>query len=247
MPQRSRGNSKKKDRRRGSGLTGRNMRVRIKNARGRKLSSTRWLDRQLNDPYVQAARKQGYRSRASFKLLQLDDRFGFLARGHRIIDLGAAPGGWTQVAVERTQPHESGGMIVAIDIQEIEPILGAKNMVLDICDAHAAECLRAALGGQADVVLSDMAAPVTGHKSTDHLRTMALCEEALLVAVETLVSGGVLVMKAFAGGAHQDLMGAIKRNFQTVRTVKPDASRSESPETYIVAIGFRRRDPKAKR
>ena len=241
MSRQFRGNGNKKGRASGGGLIGRNSRVRVKNARGRKLSSTRWLDRQLNDPYVQAARKHGYRSRASFKLLQLDDRFGFLARGHRIVDLGAAPGGWTQVAVERTKPQESGGKVIAIDVREIEPIAGAENLVLDICDAQAPEILKVALGGGADVVLSDMAAAVTGHKSTDHLRTMALCEEAHSFAVETLVLGGVFVMKAFAGGAHGELMAAVKKDFETVRTVKPDASRSESPETYVVAMGCRAR------
>lgn len=247
MSRRSRGNGNKKGRGGRGSLTGRNARVRVKNARGRKLSSTRWLDRQLNDPYVQAARKNGYRSRASFKLLQLDDRFGFLARGHRIVDLGAAPGGWTQVAVERTKPQENGGEILAIDVMEIEPISGAKNIVLDICDAHAPECARTVLGGEADVVLSDMAAAVTGHKSTDHLRTIALCEEAHKFAVNTLVPGGIFVMKAFAGGAHGKLMAAIKKDFETVRTVKPDASRPESPETYIVATGFRARNREAQR
>ena len=225
--------------RRGRGLTGRNMRVRVKTARGRKSSSTRWLDRQLNDPYVHEARKQGYRSRAAFKLLQLDDRFGFLARGQRVVDLGAAPGGWTQIVVERTGPTGSDGKVVAIDIQEMEPLAGAETLVLDICASDAPGRLRAVLGGTADVVLSDMAAAVTGHKSTDHLRTMALCEEAHVFATETLVDGGTLVMKAFAGGAHSDLMSAINKDFDNVRTVKPDASRPESPETYIVAIGFR--------
>ena len=237
MSRQFKGNGNKKGGGRGGGLIGRNSRVRVKNARGRKLSSTRWLDRQLNDPYVQAARKHGYRSRASFKLLQLDDRFGFLARGHRIVDLGAAPGGWTQVAVERTKPQESGGKVIAIDVREIEPIAGAENLVLDICDAQAPEILKVALGG-ADVVLSDMAAAVTGHKSTDHLRTMALCEEAHSFAVETLVLGGVFIMKAFAGGAHGELMAAVKKDFETVRTVKPDASRSESPENLRCCNGM---------
>ena len=231
-----------KGKRGGSGLTGRNMRVRVKTARGRKSSSTRWLDRQLNDPYVHEARKQGYRSRAAFKLLQLDDRFGFLKRGQRVVDLGAAPGGWTQIVVEKTRPEESGGRVVAIDIQEMEPMAGAESMVLDIQEPAAPNRLRDALGGRADVVLSDMAAAVTGHKSTDHLRTMALCEKAHAFAAETLVPGGTLVMKAFAGGAHADLMAAINKDFDKVRTVKPEASRQESPETYIVATGFRARE-----
>ena len=215
------------------------MRVRVKTARGRTSSSNRWLDRQLNDPYVQEARKQGLRSRAAFKLAQLDDQYKLLRRGQKVVDLGAAPGGWTQIAVERVQPDAGAGVVVAIDIQEMEPVGGAMIMSLDISDPAAPAQLLAALGGPADVILSDMAAAVTGHKSTDHLRTMALCEDAHAFACEGLVKGGTLVMKAFAGGAHGELMTAINRNFDKVRTVKPDASRPESPETYIVATGFR--------
>ena len=224
----------------GRGLPGRNMRVRVKTARGRTSSSTRWLDRQLNDPYVHEARKQGLRSRAAFKIAQLDDQYKLFRRGQKVVDIGAAPGGWTQIAVERVAPDESGGVVIAVDIQEMEPVGGATTMVLDINDPTAPALLMGALGGQADVILSDMAAPVTGHKSTDHLRTMALCEEAHAFACDALVAGGTLVMKAFAGGAHGELMTAINRNFDKVRTVKPDASRPESPETYIVATGFRR-------
>lgn len=223
----------------GRGLTGRNMRVRVKTARGRTASSTRWLDRQLNDPYVAEARKQGLRSRAAFKLVQLDDQYNLLRRGQKVVDLGAAPGGWTQIAVERIAPDESGGIVIAVDIQEMEPVGGAVIMCLDISDPAAPAPLIETLGGKADIILSDMAAPVTGHKSTDHLRTMALCEDAHAFACDALVAGGTLVMKAFAGGAHGELMTAINRNFDKVRTVKPDASRPESPETYIVATGFR--------
>jgi 23S rRNA (uridine2552-2'-O)-methyltransferase len=223
----------------GRGLTGRNMRVNVKTARGRTASSTRWLDRQLNDPYVHEARKQGLRSRAAFKLIQLDDRYGLLRRGQKVVDLGAAPGGWTQIAVERVAPDENKGIVIAVDIQEMEPVGGATAMVLDISDPASSAALLAALGGPADIILSDMAAPVTGHKSTDHLRTMALCEDAHAFACDALVAGGTLVMKAFAGGAHGELMTAINRTFDKVRTVKPDASRPESPETYIVATGFR--------
>ena len=219
--------------------TGRNMSVRVKTARGRKTSSTRWLNRQLNDPYVHEARKRGYRSRAAFKLLQIDDRFAIFRHGQRVVDLGAAPGGWTQVAVERVRPDETGGAVVAIDVQEMEPVGGATTMVLDIRDADAPARLEAALGGPADVVLSDMAAPVTGHRSTDHLRTLALCEEAFAFAREALAPGGTFIVKAFAGGAQAELTNAIKQDFAKVRTVKPEASRSESPETYIVATGFR--------
>jgi 23S rRNA (uridine2552-2'-O)-methyltransferase len=215
------------------------MRVRVKTARGRTASSNRWLDRQLNDPYVAEARKQGLRSRAAFKLIQLDDRFRLLRPGLKVVDLGAAPGGWTQIAVERVRPAEGSGVVVAIDIQDMEPVGDAIMLRLDICDPDAPARLIEALGGPADVVMSDMAAAVTGHKSTDHLRTMALCEEAHAFACHGLAPGGTLVMKAFAGGAHGELMTAINRNFDKVRTVKPDASRPESPETYIVATGFR--------
>ena len=240
MPGRSGKKRSTRGKRGGSGLSGRNMRVRVRTARGRKTSSTRWLNRQLNDPYVQEARKQGYRSRAAFKLLQLDERFGFLKRGQRVLDLGAAPGGWTQIVVEKNRPSESGGKVIAVDIQEMEPLVGADTFVLDIFSPESSKKVLGALGGAADVILSDMAAAITGHKSTDHLRTMALCEEAHAFAVETLVPGGTLVMKAFAGGAHSDLMSSINKNFDKLRTVKPDASRPESPETYIVATGFRR-------
>jgi 23S rRNA (uridine2552-2'-O)-methyltransferase len=223
----------------GRGLTGRNMRVNVKTARGRTASSTRWLDRQLNDPYVHEARKQGLRSRAAFKLIQLDDRYGLLRRGQKVVDLGAAPGGWTQIVVERVAPDESKGIVIAVDIQEMEPVGGATAMVLDISDPASSAILLSALDGPADIILSDMAAAVTGHKSTDHLRTMALCEDAHAFACDALAPGGTLVMKAFAGGAHGELMTAINRTFDKVLTVKPDASRPESPETYIVATGFR--------
>lgn len=219
--------------------TGRNMAVRVKTARGRKSSSTRWLNRQLNDPYVHEAKKQGYRSRAAFKLLQLDEKYDVFRKGQRVADLGAAPGGWTQVAVERTSPDESGGSVVAIDIQEMDAVTGAEVMCFDIREAEAIARLHEALGGPADVVVSDMAAPLTGHRSTDHLRTLALCEEAHAFAREALAPGGTFIVKAFAGGAQAELTNAIKRDFEKVRTVKPDASRSESPETYLVATGFR--------
>ena len=223
----------------GRGPTGRNMRVRVRTARGRSSSSTRWLDRQLNDPYVHEARKQGLRSRAAFKLVQIDDRYKLFRSGQRVIDLGAAPGGWTQIAVERVQPEKGDGVVVAVDLQEMEAVGGAEVICLDISWPEASSRMMEALGGSADVVLSDMAAPLTGHKSTDHLRTMALCEEAHTFACGALIKGGTLVMKAFAGGAHSELMTTINSNFEKVRTVKPDASRPESPETYIVATGFR--------
>ena len=218
---------------------GRNLRVRVKTARGRKASSTRWLSRQLNDPFVQEAKRLGLRSRAAFKLMEIDARFGLLQGGGRIVDLGAAPGSWTQVAVDRSGAAAGKGRVVAVDIHPVEPIAGATVIEADIRDGEVAGTARAALGGLADVVLSDMAAPVTGHRRTDHLRTMALGEAALAFASEVLAPGGSLVLKAFAGGAHGELMQAVNGAFGKVRTVKPDASRAESPETYVVATGFR--------
>lgn len=219
------------------GRGARNLRVRVKTARGRKASSTRWLARQLNDPFVQEAQRLGFRSRAAFKLIQLDDKFRILKKGQRVVDLGAAPGGWTQVAVARTGAAEGGGAVVAVDIEKMEPVAGARILQKDIREASKA--LRGALGGPADVVLSDMAAPTIGHRATDHLRTMALCEEALAFARDYLAPGGAFVVKAFAGGAHADLMRAINLAFEDARTLKPPASRPESPETYIVAKGYR--------
>ena len=219
-------------------FTGRSLRVQVKTARGRKASSTRWLDRQLNDPYVQEAKKVGYRSRAAFKLLQLDEKFRLLREGQRVVDLGAAPGGWTQVVVKRVKSDLGYGWVVAVDTQEIEPIAGSVSICMDVGDPSIARVVSEALGGPADVVLSDMAATITGHKATDHLRTVVLCELAHTFAVEILNPGGTLVMKAFDGGAHRDLTAQIKKDFDNIRTVKPDASRSESPETYIVASGF---------
>jgi 23S rRNA (uridine2552-2'-O)-methyltransferase len=215
------------------------MRVRVNTARGRKSSSTRWLDRQLNDPYVHEAQKKGYRSRAAFKLLQLDEKYKILRAGQKVVDLGAAPGGWTQVAVDRVRPDGKKSRVVAVDLQEMEPVGAAAILCMDFTDDAAAAQLNELLGGAADLVLSDMAAPVTGHKLTDHLRTTALCELAHAFAVGSLAPGGTLVMKTFAGGAQGELMAAIKVDFEKVRTVKPAASRAESPETYIVAIGFR--------
>jgi len=217
-------------------LTGRGVTQRVRTAKGRKLSSTRWLQRQLNDPYVAEAQARGYRSRAAFKLLELDDRFGILGQGKRIVDLGAAPGGWTQVACERAG---KGGHVVAMDLSEMEPIAGADILQGDFLDEDAPNRLRAALGGAADVVMSDMAAPATGHNATDHLRIMALCEAALEFAKEVLAPGGAFVAKVLQGGTENDLLAAMKRDFETVRHAKPPASRSDSAEMYVVALGFR--------
>lgn len=208
--------------------------MRVKTARQRSASSARWLERQLNDPYVAEARKRGYRSRAAFKLLQLDEKFHFLKKGQRIVDLGAAPGGWTQIAVQK-----GAVKVVGIDLLAVEPVPGAMIIQLDFLDPSAPDTLKALLGGQADVVLSDMAANTTGHTQTDHLRIMALAEAAYQFAEEVLAPGGVFVCKLFKGGAEKELSDALKRNFATVRNAKPSASRAESAESYIVATGFR--------
>lgn len=219
---------------RGSGRGG--DRIRVRSTRGRTASSRRWLERQLNDPYVHAAKTKGYRSRAAFKLIELDSKFHFLKKGARILDLGAAPGGWSQVAAQRI--GETGN-IVAIDILEMEPIPGARVFHGDLTDPEIPDQLKMALGGPADVVLSDMAASTTGHRATDHLRTTALLEAALDLAVDVLRPGGVFVGKVFQGGATGDLLARIKKNFSDVKHVKPPASRSESVELYLVAQGFK--------
>ncbi|HEY2069986.1 MAG TPA: RlmE family RNA methyltransferase [Rhizomicrobium sp.] len=210
--------------------------VKVKSARGRKASSKRWLERQLNDPYVHAARTKGYRSRAAFKLVELDEKFHFLKKGARILDLGAAPGGWTQVAVARAGDT---GRVVAADILEMEPVTGATVFQADLLDADTPAMLKEALGGPADLVLTDMAAPTTGHRATDHLRTSALFEAALDVAEDTLKPGGIFVGKVFQGGAAGGLLARIKKSFTKVHHVKPPASRAESVELYLVATGFK--------
>ena len=218
---------------------GRQTVVRVKTATKRSNSSARWLERQLNDPYVADAKRRGFRSRAAFKLLQLDEKFHLLAPGKRIVDLGAAPGGWTQVAVERVQPEKTGGQVVGLDILEMEPLVGAITMQADFLDEAAPDRLKAAMGGPADVVLSDMAAPTTGHQQTDHLRIMALAEAAYDFAEEVLAPGGTFVCKLFQGGAERDLLNRLKLDFATVRHAKPPASRQDSSENYVVAMGFR--------
>ena len=223
----------------GSRPTGRAATVRVKTARGRTVSSQRWLQRQLNDPYVVEARKRGYRSRAAFKLLQLDDQFRFLKPGARVIDLGAAPGGWTQVAVERVRPEQSKGMVLGIDLTPVEPIAGATVLAKDFYDEDAPEVLRRQLGGQADVVLSDMAAAATGDPQIDHLRIMALAEAAHDFAVAVLRPGGSFVAKVLRGGTERTLLDRLKRDFTKVRHVKPEASRADSAEMYVVGTGFR--------
>jgi 23S rRNA (uridine2552-2'-O)-methyltransferase len=209
------------------------LKVKVKSAKGRKISSQHWLERQLNDPYVRAAKTKGYRSRAAFKLVELDRKFRVLKKGARVLDLGAAPGGWTQVAVAR------GCQVVAMDILPMDPIAGAEVLQLDMLARETPARLKDALGGPADLVLTDMAAPTTGHRATDHIRTTALLEAALDLADEVLAPGGAFIGKVFQGGATGELLARIKRQFRDVKHVKPPASRAESVELYLVATGFR--------
>ncbi|MEO5375623.1 MAG: RlmE family RNA methyltransferase [Alphaproteobacteria bacterium] len=233
------------ERRKGGGSgrtasTGRGMAVRVKTARGRSLSSTLWLQRQLNDPYVAEAQRLGLRSRAAFKLMELDDRLGLLRPGMRVVDLGAAPGGWSQVAVQRVGAGgPGGGLVVGIDIAPWEPLPGATCLTHDFMAADAPALLRQALNGPADAVLSDMAANTTGHPATDHLRIVGLVEAAYAFAEEVLAPGGVFVAKVFQGGTEHKLLATMKRRFATVRHIKPPASRKDSSEIYLVAMGFR--------
>jgi 23S rRNA (uridine2552-2'-O)-methyltransferase len=230
-----------------SGRGQRDLKVKVKTARGRKLSSTRWLQRQLNDPYVKRAQADGYRGRAAYKILELDDRYRFLLPGARVVDLGCAPGGWCQVAVARvnalgTKPGKKTGTVLGIDLQEVEPIAGAEIHQLDFMADDADEQVKAWLGGGADVVMSDMAAASSGHKQTDHLRIIALCEAAARFAFEVLDPGGTFVAKVLAGGAEGELQKLLKQKFDKVANVKPPASRSDSSEKFVVATGFRGRD-----
>ncbi len=214
--------------------------VKVRSAKGRKLSSTRWLQRQLNDPYVQLAKDEGLRSRAAFKLIEIDDQFSLIKKGSKIVDLGAAPGGWSQVAAERAGSISGQGKVVAIDISEMEPIPGVDIFHLDFMDDSAPDLLKKALEGKgADVVMSDMAAPATGHKQTDHLRIMGLAEAALYFAIEVLNPGGVFLAKVLQGGTEGDLLTMMKKSFQKTRHVKPKASRADSSELYVLATGFK--------
>ncbi|MCF8534249.1 MAG: RlmE family RNA methyltransferase [Reyranella sp.] len=223
----------------GSLPTGRRATVRVKTARGRTVSSQQWLQRQLNDPYVAEAKKRGYRSRAAFKLLQIDDQFHFLKAGTRIVDLGAAPGGWTQVAVERTKPERSRGIVIGIDLTPVEPVPGATILAKDFYDDDAPSALIELLAGPADVVLSDMAASATGDTQTDHMRIMGLAEAAHDFARQVLKPGGTFVAKVLRGGTERTLLDRLKKDFAKVRHVKPEASRSDSAEMYVVGTGFR--------
>ena len=210
---------------------------RVKTGRGRTASSVRWLERQLNDPYVKQARAEGYRSRAAYKLIELDDRFGLVRGSQRVVDLGIAPGGWSQVVRKRAPKAAVAG----IDLLETEPIEGVEILQMDFMADHAPERLLDALGGAPDLVLSDMAANTVGHKQTDHLRTMALVEAAAWFAVETLAPGGAFVAKVLAGGTDAELLALLKQHFKTVKHAKPPASRKGSSEWYVVAQGFKGR------
>jgi 23S rRNA (uridine2552-2'-O)-methyltransferase len=224
----------------------RDLTVRLKTARKRSASSQRWLERQLNDPYVAAAKREGWRSRAAFKLIEIDDKHRFLKPGHRVVDLGAAPGGWTQVAALRVKSTEgrgpTHGQVIGIDYLPVDSIAGATILELDFLDEDAPDKLKALLrDGGADIVLSDMAAPTTGHASTDHLRIMGLAEVAAAFAAEVLAPGGAFLAKVFQGGTERALLDMLKRDFAVVRHVKPKASRSDSAELYVLATGFRGR------
>jgi 23S rRNA (uridine2552-2'-O)-methyltransferase len=210
---------------------------RVRTARGRKVGSTKWLERQLNDPYVKRAKAEGYRSRAAYKLIELDDRFGLLKGVGRVVDLGVAPGGWTQVVRQRAPKAR----VVGIDLLPTDPIEGAEILEMDFMDDSAPERLREALGGEADLILSDMAANTVGHPQTDHLRTMGLVEAGLEFAVEILRPGGAFVAKVLAGGADNNLVAELKRRFTSVKHAKPPASRKGSSEWYVVAQGFKSR------
>ena len=228
-----------------SGRGRRELRVKVKTAKGRKLSSTLWLERQLNDPYVIKAKREGFRGRAAYKIMELDDKYGFLKPGARVVDLGCAPGGWCQVAVPRVNAlgEKSGkpvGTVLGIDLQEIEPIAGCELHQLDFLAEDADTLVKGWLGGRADVVMSDMAASASGHKGTDHLRIIALVEAALAFAFDVLEEEGTFVAKVLAGGAELQMQNLLKKSFRKVANVKPPASRADSSEKFVIAQGFRR-------
>jgi 23S rRNA (uridine2552-2'-O)-methyltransferase len=215
-----------------------NIRKKVKLKPGqRTLSSRQWLERQLNDPYVKRAKSEGYRSRAAYKLAEIDDKAKFLIRGARVVDLGAAPGGWSQIAAERVGAGK--GRVIAIDVLEMEPVAGVEFLRLDFLDEHAPETLKTVLGGRADVVLCDMAANATGHRRTDHLKIMALVEAAAEFARDALAPGGTFLAKVIQGGTEASLLASLKRDFTSVKHIKPPASRAGSAELYVLASGFR--------
>ncbi|BBE71480.1 RlmE family RNA methyltransferase [Oharaeibacter diazotrophicus] len=230
------------DKPKGKGRADTGLKVRVKTARGRTASSTRWLQRQLNDPYVVKARKEGWRSRAAFKLIEIDEKHKLLKRGQRVVDLGAAPGGWCQVAARITGSTPTNPLVVGIDFLEMDAVTGVTFLQKDFLDEDAPAALMAALGGHnPDVVLSDMASPTTGHHKTDYLRTAYLCEVAAAFAVDVLNPGGSFVAKVFRGGTENDLLALLKQNFAQVFHIKPPSSRQESVEMYVVAKGFKGR------
>jgi len=218
---------------------GRSLKARVKTARKRSLSSTLWLERQLNDPYVARAKQEGLRSRAAYKLIEIDERYHILKPGQRVVDLGAAPGGWSQVAARKVNSEAGKGRVIGIDLLEMEPLPGVEFRVMDFLSEDAPARLMEWLGGKADVVLSDMAANTTGHKKTDHLRIIGLAELAADFACEVLAGGGTFLAKVFQGGTENELLARLKREFATVRHVKPQASRAGSAELYVLAAGFR--------
>ena len=227
-----------------SGRGARELRTKVKTAKGRKLSSKLWLERQLNDPYVQRAQREGMRGRAAYKIMEIDDKYRFLVPGARVVDLGCAPGGWLQVAVPRInalgeKKGKKVGRIIGLDLQEVEPVPGAELRVMDFLADDADELVKEWLGGKADVVMSDMAASSSGHKQTDHLRIMALCEAAAYLAFDVLEEGGTFVAKVLAGGAEGDLQKELKNRFRKVSHMKPPSSRKDSSEKFVVATGFR--------
>jgi 23S rRNA (uridine2552-2'-O)-methyltransferase len=218
----------------------RKLAVRVRTAKGRKIASTRWLQRQLNDPYVDEAKRRGYRSRAAFKLTEIDDKYHLLKPGMIVVDLGAAPGGWSQIAAQRVQLMAGKSRVIALDLAEMEPISGVTQLTLDMTEPETAELIRAALDGKnADIVLSDMHAPATGHRPTDHLRIMGLAEAALDLAESILAPGGAFLAKVLQGGASKELVARLNTSFAKVRHVKPKASRADSAEMYVLATGFR--------
>ncbi|MBT4873447.1 RlmE family RNA methyltransferase [Rhodobacteraceae bacterium nBUS_24] len=227
-----------------SGRGQRDLKVRVKKARGKSVAQVRWLERQLNDPYVKRARTEGFRGRAAYKLVELDDKYQFLKPGARVVDLGSAPGGWCQVAVARVnalgeKKGKAIGKVLGVDLQVVEPVAGAELYQLDFLSEGADAQVQSWLGSPADVVLSDMAAASSGHKQTDHLRIISLCEAAAYFAFDVLEIGGSFVAKVLAGGAEGDLQKLLKQRFTKVANVKPPASRADSSEKFVVALGYR--------
>lgn len=227
-----------------SGRGQRDLKVKVKKAKGKTVAQVRWLERQLNDPYVKRAKSEGYRGRAAFKIIELDDKYRFLVPGARVVDLGCAPGGWCQVAVKRTnalgeKKGKSIGRVIGVDLQEVEPIAGADIHQLDFLEENADEKVKEWLDGPADVVMSDMAAASSGHKQTDHLRIIALCEAAAYFSFDVLEEGGTFVAKVLAGGAEGNLQKILKQRFSKVSHLKPPASRADSSEKFVVATGYR--------